>query len=375
MKLYWYAPFDNASELELAQAVVHETGEALVLHSVYSRFGVRLPTADEALTLVRDLPAPANELWHHSTRLRRFKVAVNRARFRHREITSGDFDLVHLHTFNMFTDFVALRLLKAEGRPLVLSIHNVRPHDRRGPRVLETLLHRSAYRVPDRLIVAHDSLRARVASEFHVPLERISVVPLPSPIVSQSSDRPAEDPKEVLFFGTFRRNKGIEVLLDAIAAIPAREPITFRFAGRGHHDLERMVSRRASADPRIRVEIGWISPERQAELYARAWVVVVPYLPAFAAQSGTVRVAYSFGTPVLASDIGALGTTIRQDQSGWLARPGDVGDLAAKIVAVVGDDDGRHERAATAKRLGQERSAPELAPLLVKIYRELGVEG
>ena len=85
--------------------------------------------------------------------------------------------------------------------------------------------------------------------------------------------------------------------------------------------------------------------------------MVVPYLPAFAAQSGTVRVAYSFGTPVLASDTGALGTTIRQDQSGWLARPGDVGDLAAKIAPwSATTTDGTS--AATAKRLGQERSAP-----------------
>jgi glycosyltransferase involved in cell wall biosynthesis len=134
-----------------------------------------------------------------------------------------------------------------------------------------------------------------------------------------------------------------------------------------------MVSRRATSDPRIRVEIGWITPERQAELYARAWMVVVPYLPAFAAQSGTVRVAYSFGTPVLASDTGALGSTIRQDGSGWLARPGDVGDLAAKILGVLADEEGRHRRAEISKRLGKERSAPELAPLLLKIYGELGV--
>jgi len=372
MKLYWYAPFDNASELELARAVAHGT-EDLVLHSVYSRFGTRLPEADDEVTLVRDLPAPANELWDHSTRLRRAKVALNRARFRHRAISSGDFDVVHLHTFNMFTDWLALRLLRRPGRPLVLSIHNVRPHDQRGPRVLETLLHRAGYLVPDRLIVAHETLRTRVAKEFRIPPTRISVVPLPSPVVDQRSDDPVTDPKELLFFGTLRKNKGIDVLLDAITAIPTEEPVVFRFAGRGDADLEALVSRRAAVDPRIHAEIGWITPERQAELYARAWAVVVPYLPAFAAQSGTVRVAYSFGTPVLASDTGALGETIRQDGSGWLARPGDPADLARRMLEVCRDDDGRRARAATAARLGQERSAENLAPLILKIYGELGL--
>lgn len=373
MRIYWYAPFDNASELELAQAVVGQVDD-LVLHSVYSRFGVRLPRAARQLTLVRDLPAPANEIFDHTTRWRRAKVALNRARLRHREITGGEFDLVHLHTFNMFTDWFALRLLRKEGRPLILSIHNVRPHERRGPRSIETLLHKQAYRVPDRLIVAHESLRTRLATEFDIPAEQISVVPLPSPMVTMASDHPAEAPRELLFFGTMRRNKGIDVLLNAIAAIPPDVPVVFRFAGRGDHDLEELLVRHARADRRIQVEIGWITPERQATLYARAWAVVVPYLPAFAAQSGTVRVAYSFGTPVIASDTGALGETIRQDGSGWLARPGDALDLADRMIEVLDDDAGRHARAATSKRLGQERSAEKLAPLILKIYEELGLK-
>lgn len=372
MRIYWYAPFDNASELELAQAVVGQV-EDLVLHSVYSRFGVRLPKRDDQLTLVRDLPAPANELFDRSTRFRRAKVALNRARMRHREITSGDFDLVHLHTFNMFTDFLALRMLRKEGRPLVLSIHNVRPHERRGPRAIETFLHKHAYGVPDRLIVAHDSLRTRLSQEFDIPIERISVVPLPSPQVTMASDHPAESPRELLFFGTLRRNKGIDVLLNAIGAIPRDAEVIFRFAGRGDHDLEELLVRHARTDPRIQVEIGWIPPERQATLYARAWAVVVPYLPAFAAQSGTVRVAYSFGTPVIASDTGALGDTIRQDGSGWLAQPGDPRDLASTMQAVLADGDGRHAKAAISKRLGQERSAERLAPLILDIYQELGL--
>ena len=373
MRIYWYAPFDNASELELAQAVVGQV-EDLVLHSVYSRFGVRLPNRVDELTLVRDLPAPANELFERSTRFRRAKVALNRARMRHHEITNGDFDLVHLHTFNMFTDWIALRLLRKEGRPLVLSVHNVRPHERRGPQSIETLLHKYAYRVPDRIIVAHESLRSRLAKEFDLPVDRISVVPLPSPLVTMASDHPAEAPRELLFFGTMRRNKGIDVLLNAIAAIPRDAPLVFRFAGRGDHDLEELLIRHARTDPRIHVEIGWIPPDRQATLYARAWAVVVPYLPAFAAQSGTVRVAYSFGTPVIASDTGALGETIRQDGTGWLAKPGDARDLANRMLEVVADEDGRHARAITAKRLGQERSAEKLAPMILKIYEELGLE-
>ena len=209
--------------------------------------------------------------------------------------------------------------------------------------------------------------------EFGIPAERIAVVPLPSPVVQMASDHPSDDPKELLFFGTLRSNKGIDVLLNAIAAIPRDAPITFRFAGRGDADLEDLLVRHARTDPRILVEIGWVPPERQAVLYARAWAVIVPYLPAFAAQSGTVRVAYSFGTPVIASDTGALGDTIRQDGSGWLTDPGNPRHLAARILEVVADEDGRHKRAAIAKRLGEERSADKLAPMVLEIYEDAGL--
>lgn len=370
MKLYWYAPFDNASELELAEAIGSKVDD-LLLHSVYSRFGVPLPRDAEQFTLVRNLPAPANELYRRSTWWHRARVALSRARLRQKQIVHDDYDIVHLHTFNMFTDWVALRLLRREGRPLVLSIHNVRPHDRRGPRTIETLLHRSAYSVPDHLIVAHASLRDRLAQEFRIPPDRVSVVPLPSPTVPNLGNHPVDDPKELLFFGTLRSNKGIDVLLDAIARIPLETPAVFRFAGRGDRELEDLLLHHASLDPRILVEVGWIPPDRQAELYARAWAVVVPYLPEFVAQSGTVRVAYSFGTPVLASDTGALGETIRQDDSGWLAQPGDANDLAAQMLHVLDDHDGRHSRAAIAKRLGEERNARNLAPMLMEIYEGL----
>jgi glycosyltransferase involved in cell wall biosynthesis len=227
--------------------------------------------------------------------------------------------------------------------------------------------------VPDRLIVAHESLRTRLTDEFGIAPERISVVPLPSPRVELASDHPAEEPKEILFFGTLRHNKGLEVLLNAIASIPRSTPILFRIAGRGDPQIEELIARHAQHDSRIRVEIGWITPERQATLYARAWAVVVPYLPAFAAQSGTVRVAYSFGTPVIASNTGALGETIRQDGTGWLAEPSDSRALAEQILLAVADVEGRKARALVAKRLGQERNADALAPLVLQIYAELGV--
>jgi glycosyltransferase involved in cell wall biosynthesis len=235
---------------------------------------------------------------------------------------------------------------------------------------VESLLH-SAYRVPDHLIVAHENLKQRLIDEFRVDPTDVSVIPLPSPSVDRVDGSTEPQEIEFLFFGTLRDNKGIEDLLSAIRLLDPALPLRFVFAGRGEAHLEALLRQSAASDPRIQVEIGWIDEPRQAELYSRAWAVVVPYTSAFAAQSGTVRVAYSFGSPVIASDVGALGAQVRADQSGWLVPERDPVALATCIEAAAASPQRRRELAATALQLGSERSAKVLAGDFRALYDSL----
>lgn len=368
LRIYWYAPFDNASEMELAQHL-GRSGDDLTVETVSSRFGRPLPMPDVEFSLIRDLPAPANELYDRPTRLRRAQVALERAARRQQQLCRGRYDVVHLHTFNMFTDMLAFPLIARRCRAFVLSVHNVLPHERRGPAWVERLLH-LPYRLPDHVVVAHESLKHRLVTEFGLAADRVSVIPLPSPEVTRTEYNKS-DPIEFLFFGTLRENKGIRGYLDAIDLVDSELPIRFAFAGRGDAALERLLLERARTDQRLQVEIGWIDERRQAELYSRAWAVVVPYTSEFAAQSGTVRVAYSFGTPVIASDVGALGEQVRSDGTGWLVPERDPEELARCISRAVSAVTQRDALASAALELGKERSAEALSAQFHSLYHTL----
>jgi glycosyltransferase involved in cell wall biosynthesis len=122
-------------------------------------------------------------------------------------------------------------------------------------------------------------------------------------------------------------------------------------------------------------EIGYVSAERRAELYAGADVVVMPYID-LPAQSGVLQDAYASGRPVIATDVGALGSAIKADGTGWVVNPHDRAALVSILRAVVGQPDERRKRARTAQTVASARTPERIAAQLVGIYeRALGRSG
>src|SRR5207248_4202756 len=71
-------------------------------------------------------------------------------------------------------------------------------------------------------------------------------------------------------------------------------------------------------------------PDEQTEVYFKASdVSVLPYTLVF--QSGVLFLSYSFGLPVIASDVGSFKEDILEGETGFVCRPCDANDLAAAI--------------------------------------------
>ena len=66
------------------------------------------------------------------------------------------------------------------------------------------------------------------------------------------------------------------------------------------------------------------------ELYLKAAdVLVLPYKEIF--QSGVLFLAYSFGLPVVATDVGSFREEIVEGSTGFLSKPGDPAELSKAI--------------------------------------------
>lgn len=371
MRIYWYWPFARSEELALATAAVRP-GDELMVHTVAHRS--RPHSGEyEGFHVVADLPEVRQRVegsarWY----LSRPRTYVQRATRRRRAVAAGQFDVVHVMFHNYFTDWLALGNLHRRA-VLVSSVHDVVPHEPRLPARLQSAILQRLYHRGGHLVVHHASLKDRLVEEFMVPGERVSVIPLQVPPASSMPvrrDLRSKRTREVLFFGTFRRNKGIEVLVEAIALLAKRDDLRFRFAGRGFDDMERLVLLAASRDPRVTAEIGWIPSERKEELLGQADLLVLPYT-SFSSQSAVLHDAYAHGIPVVTTDVGALGRTVREDASGWVVEPGDAQPLARAIDAALRDCAAYLSAAVASQSIGRARHPTVVGGQLRALYERL----
>lgn len=156
----------------------------------------------------------------------------------------------------------------------------------------------------------------------------------------------AETEPVALFFGVWSKYKGIEVLLDAFALVRLRRPdARLVLAGAAGADIDvETVLARARALGNVDARPGYVPIDDVAGLFDSARVVVTPYIRA--TQSGVAHLAFTFGRPVVASEIGDLPDVIAHGVTGLLCPPHDAEALASAMVELLEDP-------ALAAQLGQ----------------------
>jgi D-inositol-3-phosphate glycosyltransferase len=78
-------------------------------------------------------------------------------------------------------------------------------------------------------------------------------------------------------------------------------------------------------------------PDSETEVYFKGGdVVVLPYKDIF--QSGVIFLAYRFGLPVVAADVGSLKDDIVEGETGFVFKPEDPADLATVLDRYFGSD-------------------------------------
>ena len=216
---------------------------------------------------------------------------------------------------------------------ILFLCHNVFPHERMGSRLLETMLVRMAFRRVDGFLVQSQDL-ARQVREFRptVPVQRVY-----HPSYSfyrrwdSESTRPGEKPR-ILFFGNIRAYKGLDVLIEAFARVRRELEAELVVAGEFYSDpgpLKKRV-RALGLEGEVRWTGAYVPNREVPALFRRAHVVALPYRSA--TQSGIVPLAYQFGVPVIASDVGGLSEVVRDGRTGLLFPAGDSDRLASLLV-------------------------------------------
>lgn len=280
-------------------------------------------------------------------------------------------DVIHLQKGHLYFSF-ALPYLRRRY-PLVISIHDPRQHvgdwhSHREPQIIMDFAYRQAHRV----IAHNEPMKRLIVEHLGIPEERIDITPLIALgdiALGDAADHHATDGDEnlILFFGRIWAYKGLAHLIQAEPLITAQVPTAkIVIAGEGE-DLTHYRQMMINPD-RFVIFNGWIPHEDREEMFARASVVVLPYIEA--TQSGIVPVAYAHSKPVVATNVGGLPSQVEDGHTGFLVPPGDSEALASRIVQLLKDKRLRHQLGVNGKhKLEMECSGPIFARQTMEIYR------
>lgn len=141
----------------------------------------------------------------------------------------------------------------------------------------------------------------------------------------------------ILFFGTWTRHKGIEVLLNAFRRVQERCPSAeLVVAGAVSADIEYgAIAQRAQELRGVTLLPGYVPMSEVPDLFETARVVAIPYLRAN--QSGVAHLAQTFARPIVATLVGELPNVVEHGTAGFVVTPGDEAELADALLALLED--------------------------------------
>ena len=215
----------------------------------------------------------------------------------------------------------------ARPRRFALTIHDPVRHPGEEVSRTASLGNRALIRAAGLIFVHAEALREEL---LEVARPRAPIVVVPHGVDPGEAPQPLPEQPAILFFGRLGYYKGIDVLLDSMAAVWEKQPrATLTVAGAGE-----LTDHPALADPRVTLRREHVPDDELADLFAAATCVALPYRQA--SQSGVGSLAKRYGRPLVVSALGGLPELV-SDGSGLTVPPEDPAALAAALLEVLGD--------------------------------------
>ncbi len=243
-------------------------------------------------------------------------------------------------------------LLKAVPWPAVR--YSCYRNDRRSTAVVAGMLtvHRAmgTWRRAVDLYLALTEFGRRKFIEGGLPAEKIAVKPN---FIRVDPGPGNGSGKYAVFVGRLSTEKGIDTLLNAWSHLPG--DLQLSIVGDG--PLAGRVRDAAAQDPRIQW-LGFQSPERVLEIVGSASFLVLPSLW-YEGLPKIIVEAFSKGTPVVASNLGAMTELIDQGRTGLLFTPGDSASLIESVAKLSHDWDVLARMRVAARQEFEQKFTPE----------------
>ena len=264
-----------------------------------------------------------------------------------RNAQSKIFHILWNNKFEYFDRTLLMIYYKLLGKKVTITAHNVNQCKRdSNDSLLNRLTLKVQYRLADHIFVHTQKMKIELLTDFGVHDRAVTVIRHPinnafpdtalTPSEAKQRLGITDADRTILFIGRIRPYKGLEHLLVAFQRLlTCGKNYRLIVAGepkKGYETYSDEISRtiyREFEPAQIIARMQFI-PDADMEIYLKAAdVLVLPYNDIF--QSGVLFLGYSFGLPVVATDVGSFSEEIIEGSTGFLCRPGDPRDLAVTL--------------------------------------------
>ena len=175
-----------------------------------------------------------------------------------------------------------------------------------------------------------------------------------------------------LFFGTIRRDKGLDNLLKAFEMLPVEAECRLVIVGMPLDWSPSEEARRILSDPRVVTCLEYI-PEQEIDAYFYASdALVLPYAGFYAGSSGPLYEAGARGLPVIVSDVSEMGRLARERDLGLVVPPDNAETLAEAMKQFIRQTQAQKVRwSINALNLVRENDRVAVAKRFVDLYRRI----
>lgn len=259
------------------------------------------------------------------------------------------YDIIHVTWPLRYCSF-PLYLLRSK---MILTMHDPIPHS--SNLTLENKFHRwCSLKLTPNFILLNRTQKEEFIETYHIDPSRVYISRLGvySHLRFTVPAPPLCNHPYILYVGSIMPHKGVEYLCQAMLPILREMPnLHLVIAGKGqfYFDITKYEH-----NPQFLIINRFITDNELASLITNSIAVVCPYVDA--TQSGVIMSAFALNKPVIASDVGAISETLKDQRHGFLVPPRDTAALTQairKIIPPSVSHNGDEEEVPLAEKMGQ----------------------
>jgi len=274
--------------------------------------------------------------------------------------------------------FTFLIILKIRRKKIVMTLHNITPHEKN---LINNFFNKLIFSFANHFIVHSISNKKKLIDDFKVNKTKISVIPHGTITLSEFRNISKKEAREklglkenkkiLLFFGFIRSYKGLDILLKSLVRISKEiDNIKLIIAGecwKNWKYYEDLIKKN-NLDKFVLKYNEFIPTEKIEYFFSASDLVVLPYKH-FDSQSGVGSLALYYRKPQIVSDVGGLVDFVDDERA--IVKHEDIDDLAYKIINICNNESLIIKLKNDSQKLSKKFDWNKISDMTIKVYEKV----